>query len=120
MAQLRPVFDPKKPTALFIGRYQPFHDGHEALIVEGLQRVGQACIAVRNTQGIDDKNPFDFEYVRARIEHGLREFEGRFVVVPLPTSPTLLWTRRRLRDRADRLDAARRGLGHGRAEKGVR
>jgi hypothetical protein len=29
-------------------------------------------------------NPFDFEYVRARIEHALREFEGRFLVVPLP------------------------------------
>jgi hypothetical protein len=39
---------------------------------------------VRSTQGIDDKNPFDFEYVKARIEHGLREFEGRFAVVPLP------------------------------------
>jgi adenylylsulfate kinase len=78
------MFDPKKPTALFIGRYQPFHEGHRALIVEGLQRFGQACIAVRNTQGIDDKNPFDFEYVKARIEHGLREFEGRYAVVPLP------------------------------------
>ena len=32
--QLRPIFDSKKPTALFIGRYQPFHDGHRALIVE--------------------------------------------------------------------------------------
>jgi adenylylsulfate kinase len=84
MNLLRPVFDPKKPTALFIGRYQPFHDGHKALIVEGLKRVGQVCIAVRNTQGVDDKNPFDFEYVRSRIEHGLHEFEGRFVVVPVP------------------------------------
>ncbi len=84
MTRLRPVFDPKKPTALFIGRYQPFHDGHRALIVEGLRRVGQACIAVRNTQGVDDKSPFDFEYVKSRIEHGLREFEGRFAVVPLP------------------------------------
>jgi adenylylsulfate kinase len=84
MIRLRPVFDPKKPTALFIGRYQPFHDGHRALIVEGIRRVGQACIAVRNTQGIGSTNPFDFEYVRARIEHGLREFEGRFTVVPIP------------------------------------
>jgi hypothetical protein len=84
LARLRPVFDWKKPTALFIGRYQPFHDGHRALIVEGLRRVGQVCVAVRNTHGIDDKNPYDFETVKARIEHGLREFEGRFVVVPLP------------------------------------
>ncbi len=84
MMRLRPVFDPMKPTALFVGRYQPFHDGHRALIVEGLKRVGQACIAVRSTQGIDEKNPFNFEHVKARIEHGLREFEGRFTVVPLP------------------------------------
>jgi cytidyltransferase-like protein len=78
------VFDTKRPTALFVGRYQPFHNGHRALIIEGLQRVGQVCIAVRDTAGTDGHNPFDFEYVRARIEHALREFEGRFLVVPLP------------------------------------
>ena len=82
--RLRPAFDPKAPTALFIGRYQPFHDGHRALITEGLDRVGQACIAVRDTNGIDGKNPFSFDYVRSRIELGLRAFEGRFVVVQLP------------------------------------
>src|SRR6266545_4438371 len=90
---LRPVFDPKKPTALFVGRYQPFHDGHKALIVEGMKRVGQACIAVRDTQGVDGKNPFAFEYVRARIEHGLREFEGRFVVMPLPNITDIFYGR---------------------------
>jgi adenylylsulfate kinase len=93
MKLLRPVFDPKKPTALFLGRYQPFHAGHRALIIEGLKRVGQACIAVRNTQGVDDKNPFDFEYVRSRIEHGLREFEGRFIVVPLPNITNIFYGR---------------------------
>lgn len=93
VAHLRPVFDPKKPTALFLGRYQPFHDGHKALIVEGLKRVGQACIAVRNTQGTDEKNPFEFEYVRARIEHGLREYEGRFVVMPLPNITSIFYGR---------------------------
>ncbi len=47
--QLRPAFDPQKPTALFVGRYQPFHLGHQQLIEEGLRRVGQVCIAVRDT-----------------------------------------------------------------------
>jgi hypothetical protein len=56
---VRPIFDPKRPTALFIGRYQPFHDGHKALITEGLKRVGQACVAVRDTAGTDANNPFD-------------------------------------------------------------
>jgi hypothetical protein len=51
---------------------------------EGLKRVGQACIAVRNTQGLNEHNLFGFEYVRTRIEHALREFEGLFTVVPLP------------------------------------
>lgn len=83
-AKLRPRFDAKAPTALFIGRFQPFHDGHKALIEEGLRRVGQACIAVRDTHGIDEKNPYDFATVRARIEGALRRHEGRFVVVPLP------------------------------------
>ena len=83
-ARLRPVFDPQRPTALFIGRFQPFHDGHRALIEEGLRRVGQACVAIRNTAGLDDDNPFAFDDVRARIEHGLRRHEGRFTVLPLP------------------------------------
>jgi adenylylsulfate kinase len=91
--KLRPVFDPKKPTALFLGRYQPFHDGHKALIVEGIKRVGQACIAVRNTHGTDEKNPFEFEYVRSRIEHGLRAFEGHFTVIPLPNITNVFYGR---------------------------
>jgi cytidyltransferase-like protein len=84
MERLRPVFDWKRPTALFIGRFQPFHEGHRALIVEGLRRVGQVCVAVRDTHDIDDKNPYDFENVKVRIEHALRAFEGRFTVVLLP------------------------------------
>jgi adenylylsulfate kinase len=90
---LRPVFDFKKPTALMLGRYQPFHDGHKALIVEGIQRVGQVCIAVRDTQGTDEKNPFSFEYVRSRIEHGLRAYEGRFIVAQLPNITNIFYGR---------------------------
>jgi len=81
---LRPAFDPKRPTALFIGRYQPFHGGHQRLIEEGLKRVGQVCIAVRDTQHTDEKNPLSFFDVSRRIEAALRPHAGRFVIVPLP------------------------------------
>lgn len=91
--RVRPIFDTQKPTALFIGRYQPFHDGHKALIEEGLRRVGQVCIAVRDTAGVDEKNPFGFEYVRARIEHGLRAYEGRFTVLQLPNISNVFYGR---------------------------
>lgn len=84
LARLCPPFDPQKPTALFIGRYQPFHTGHRRLIEEGLKRVGQVCIAVRDTHGLDEKNPLPFFAVKQRIEAALSAYDGRFVVVPLP------------------------------------
>ena len=90
---VRPSFDPKLPTAFFLGRYQPFHDGHKALIAEGIGRIGQACVAVRDTQGTDAKNPFGFEYVRTRIETAMREFEGRFVVVAVPNITSIFYGR---------------------------
>ncbi len=90
---VRPVFDFQKPTALFVGRYQPFHDGHRSLIVEGIHRVGQACVAVRDTAGTDHKNPFEFEYVKSRIEHGLREFEGRYTILKLPNITNIFYGR---------------------------
>jgi len=90
---LRPAFEPQKPTALFIGRYQPFHQGHKRLIEEGLRRVGQVCIAVRDTHGLDDKNPLPFFAVKQRIETALAAYEGRFVVVPLPNITHVLYGR---------------------------
>jgi cytidyltransferase-like protein len=93
LALLRPPFDPQKPTALFIGRYQPFHGGHQGLIEEGLRRVGQVCIAVRNTHGIDAKNPLPFFAVKQRIETALSPYMGRFVVVPLPNITNVFYGR---------------------------
>jgi hypothetical protein len=90
---VRPAFDPKKPTALFIGRYQPFHQGHRELILEGIRRVGQACIAVRDTQGLDAKNPFSFFEVKQRIEAGLGDMPGRYVIVPLPNITNVFYGR---------------------------
>ena len=93
LARLRPAFDPQQPTALFIGRYQPFHGGHQRLIEEGLKRVGQVCIAVRDTHGIDAKNPLPFFAVKQRIEAALSLHIGRFVVVPLPNITNVFYGR---------------------------
>ena len=91
--RLLPIFHTKKPTALLIGRYQPFHDGHKALIVEALKRVGQVCVGVRDTSDTDARNPFSFEYVKARIEHALREHEGRFIVIQIPNITNIYYGR---------------------------
>jgi cytidyltransferase-like protein len=93
LAQLRPAFDPQKPTALFVGRYQPFHAGHRRLIEEGLRRVGQACIAVRDTYRVDKKNPLPFFAVKQRIEAGLVDYAGRFVIVLIPNITKVFYGR---------------------------
>ena len=77
-------FDWRKPTALFVGRYQPFHDGHKALVLEGLARVGQACIAVRDTEATDAKNPFGLMAIRNRIEIILADYLDRITVIGIP------------------------------------
>lgn len=47
------TFDNKKPTAMLLGRWQPWHDGHTALFEKALAEIGQVCIMVRSVYGID-------------------------------------------------------------------
>ncbi len=91
--QLVPLFDPRAPTALLLGRFQPFHDGHKKLVEISLQRVGQVCIAVRDTRGIDENNPFDFHLIRSRIDAALCRHAGRFVVVQVPNITNVFYGR---------------------------
>jgi adenylylsulfate kinase len=86
-------FDWKAPTAMFLGRYQPFHDGHKALVLEGIKRVGQALIAVRDTQGTSDKDPFDFNFVKTKIEEAMVEYMGKFVIVKVPNITNIFYGR---------------------------
>lgn len=87
------TFDWRKPTALFVGRYQPFHDGHKALIIEGLNRVGQACIAVRDTEGTDAKNPFGFLAIRQRIETMLSDYLDQVSIISIPNITNIFYGR---------------------------
>jgi hypothetical protein len=86
-------FDWRRPTALFVGRYQPFHEGHRRLVLEGLARVGQACIAVRDTHGIDGANPFPFAVVRDRIAAMMSAELGRIAIVRLPNITNVFYGR---------------------------
>jgi len=82
---LIPAFNPMTPTGLFIGRYQPFHEGHKKLIEEGLKKYLQVCIGVRDTSP-----SFPFYAVKQRIEIALNAYWGRFTVIPLPNIISVL------------------------------
>ena len=59
-------WDNKHPTAQMLGRWQPWHAGHQKLFEETLKKTGQVNIMVRDVKGVDD-NPFDFETVKKNI-----------------------------------------------------
>ncbi|MDA9626029.1 cytidyltransferase [Pseudomonadota bacterium] len=70
------MFDWKKPTVQMLGRWQPWHDGHQALFKRCFAKTGQVIIQVRDVQGASggdgqDDNPFDWEAVCKNIEDGL-------------------------------------------------
>ena len=55
--------DWKAPTTLLLGRYQPWHEGHQALKEKADERTGQTVIAVRHTQGTSEKDPLSYKEV---------------------------------------------------------
>ena len=70
------MFDPKKPTVLLLGRWQPWHDGHLALFKRAIAKTGQVVIQVRDVkdssggEGQND-NPFSFKEISEDISNKL-------------------------------------------------
>lgn len=62
------LMDWKAPTTLMLGRYQPWHEGHAALLDKAGERTPQVLVAVRHTQGTSEKDPFTFDQVKKQIE----------------------------------------------------
>jgi hypothetical protein len=87
------MFDWKKPTVQMLGRWQPWHQGHQELFKRCVAKTGQVVIQVRDVQGASggldqDDNPFDWDTVCCNIESGLakdgysRGIEYEIMMVP--------------------------------------
>ena len=86
------VWDNKHPTAQMLGRWQPWHAGHQKLFEEILKKTGQVNIMVRDVKGVDD-NPFDFETVKSNIEKALKKYEGKFKIILVPNITNICYGR---------------------------
>jgi len=86
------VWDNCKPTAVVIGRFQPFHDGHKALVTAALLRAPQVLIMVRQMPPGPD-NPFTFLEVSSRIKAALAEFGDWVHIVPVPNVSHVIYGR---------------------------
>jgi len=71
--------------AMFLGRWQPLHDGHKSLFNQTLSSGKNICIMVRDTP-VSEKNPFTSEEVKQNIEEYYSEGvkNGNVVVMVVP------------------------------------
>ena len=82
-----------------LGRWQPWHEGHQELFKRCIAKTGQVMIQVRDVNGASggdgqDDNPFDWDQVCKNIEIGLgkdgykRGNEYEIMLVPNITNIT--------------------------------
>ncbi len=86
------VWDNKKPTAQMLGRWQPWHEGHQKLFEEILKKTGQVNIMVRDVKGVDD-NPFDFDTVKKNILNALKKYKNRVKITLVPNITNICYGR---------------------------
>ena len=85
------VLDWTEPTTLMLGRYQPWHEGHQALKDEAHKRTEQVLIGVRNTHGTSEKDPLPYEDV---VEYIRRSNEkDSSVIMKLPNITNIVYGR---------------------------
>jgi hypothetical protein len=90
----RPVFDWKQETALLLGRYQPWHDGHRALFERAIAKSGQVIIQVRDCQGWNKSNPFEFDKVKKFIRRDLDPiYQGQYEIMLVPNITEIVYGR---------------------------
>jgi hypothetical protein len=61
------LFDWSAPTTLMLGRYQPWHEGHQMLRDKAAEITDQVFIAVRNTYNTSEKDPLPYDMVERLI-----------------------------------------------------
>lgn len=84
-----------KPTGLFIGRFQPLHNGH-MLVIEGMTKVcGKIWIGIGSSSSHHEKeNPFTAVERREMLQRALQDkslipmFDINFVELPDETDDT--------------------------------
>ena len=83
------LFNWKKPTTLMLGRYQPWHDGHSALYLEGYLRTSQVVIGVRDTYLTSEKDPLTFDQVKDNILSS----ENNSFIIKMPNITNIIYGR---------------------------
>ena len=78
-----PTTNESKKYAIFIGRFQPYHQGHISLIMQKINQGISALIMVRDIAP-DAKNPFTTEQTVEMIKkyHAAKGHDVRVIIIP--------------------------------------
>jgi len=87
-------FNWKNKTAVYIGRFQPFHNGHKQLFLKALKRNSQVAILVMDSYKINKKNPFDFKFVKKQISLSLKKYKKKYVIIKIPVVSEVVYGRK--------------------------
>ena len=87
-------FNWKNKTAIFVGRFQPFHHGHKSLFEKVLKKNKQIAILVMDSYGINNKNPYKFNYVKKKITQVLRKYSNKYIIIKIPVVSEVVYGRK--------------------------
>ena len=88
------MFNWKKKTSIYIGRFQPFHDGHKTLFLKTLKKNGQVAILIMDSYKINDKNPFKFSKVKKLIDQKLKHYKNKYIIIKIPVVSDVVYGRK--------------------------
>ncbi len=71
--------------SLFIGRWQPLHEGHKALFRQVINEGGKVLVAIRTVEP-DEKNPFTAQQIMLNVYRELQPeiSAGKLNVIMIP------------------------------------
>lgn len=87
------IKNPRKRVAVYIGRFQPLHNGHAHVLTEAFKNYDGVIVLIGSSNKARDiKNPFTFQERREIIEDWILcnmriTGKSRFSVKPLPDQP---------------------------------
>ena len=74
--------------SMFIGRFQPFHEGHKWLLEQRLKLGKKICIAVMDIHNLEpEKNPYTTEQVMLNIAEQMGEYLNKNLVKIISIPP---------------------------------
>ena len=85
-------FQPKLPVTQMLGRFQPWHEGHQKLFERALAKHGQVAVMVRDMPVTED-NPWQVDDICKNVELELAEFAGKFRVYSVPNIMNITYGR---------------------------